>query len=481
MIEKDSFRIAIVKSITSVVGFFFSLVMHVIEELIESLKSEPTTPYQGALLPESELLSHWNTGWSIGSKKLDLNLSIQGLLCLGGTGTGKTSNVAITTLNRPGKASYVCLSPSGDIPQKTSGYLASIGHRIQHLRFEAPFHDQFNPLSRCENALDIRKAATMIYQATMGTNSKDSFWDAMGIELLSIIFTLVLSFEEENQNLCNANDVLNLMSTDPDKVDALVVGANIDKLYQDYMAFCTYEEKLRTNVIATCRPILAQFGQETLAMFTSGDTIDIQSYRKEPSVLFIEIPVADQAFYAGITSILFQQLFTKIFSSLPRKGDLPIFFLLEEFGILKKIPIMPTVLSNIRKYYCGCCLLLQEESMLYDIYGKIAASMIANCQSHLIFTNQPLSKAQEMSTLIGKHEVKDEHGVKKVQSVLTADSIRAMDPKYALLKCGHKRISKVRLRPYYKNLWLRHRAKMAPAELPIISMKMPPLLRDKAI
>ncbi|MEO0403255.1 MAG: type IV secretory system conjugative DNA transfer family protein, partial [Bacteroidota bacterium] len=80
------------------------------------------------------LLHRSNNGLVVdGYHKIPWDLSTKGLVVAAPTGAGKTTNFLIPQLLRLTGHSVICTDPSGEIQEKTQGYLRSIGYEIETL------------------------------------------------------------------------------------------------------------------------------------------------------------------------------------------------------------------------------------------------------------------------------------------------------------------------------------------------------------
>jgi len=222
-------------------------------------------------------------------------------------------------------------------------------------------------------------------------------------------------------------------------------------LFAEYKAFIAYDEKVVNGVIATAKAALQIFSDEAVAKVTSLDNIEMENFRKKPTVLFIQNSVADQKYYSVLTSLFFEQLFAFILGRFPKSNEQDIFLLIDEASSLN-LPTLPLAVANVRKHRAGTMLLVQDFSQLIHHYGKYDADAIkSNCFAKMYFTGQSLETSSELEKTLGRYEYEDEDGKKIVRALMTNDEIRTMKASRALLVCGNHPPVMARLRPYYKN------------------------------
>jgi len=206
-----------------------------------------------------------------------------------------------------------------------------------------------------------------------------------------------------------------------------------------------------TSISATALAALNIFEDEQVARVTSVDTLDMESFRSQKVVLYVQAPTIDMKYYAPLTSVLMEQMFGKMMSRIPDKKDENVFFLLDEAASLT-MPSLPITISNIRKYHAGLMLLYQDFNQVIQNFGKNDAETIrSNSFAKLYFTGQTLETARALETTLGKYNYDDENGIKRTRPLMTADEIRTMPIDKALLICGHHRPIITDMIPYYKN------------------------------
>jgi type IV secretory pathway TraG/TraD family ATPase VirD4 len=359
------------------------------------------------------------------------------------------------------RGSKIINDPSGELYMKSAGYLSQQGYEIKVLHFANPeISSGYNPLARAKSNSDIQKISTMLVETALGGKSKDPFWNTQATALLTMLISILKTQDKEYQNLFNVRQLLNRLGGSPESVDALFSEHANDVLFAEYKSLLSFDDKLLTSIIATCKASLNIFGDESVAKVTSTDTIDFMEFRNKPTVLFIQNSVADQKYYSVLTSLFFEQFFSFLLGRFPNDTEQDIFLLVDEASSLN-LPTLPLAVANVRKHRSGIMLLVQDFNQLVHHYGKNDADGIkSNCFAKMYFTGQSLETATELERILGKFEFKDKDNHKVVRSLMTNDEIRTMKMNRALLICGHHPPIKARLRPYYKNSALNRYSKL---------------------
>ena len=386
-----------------------------------------------------------------GTSNLSVKDSFQNALVIGGTGVGKSSVVLIPSLFSM-QGSFIVHDPSGELLAKSAGYLNQKGYEIKVLNFANPqYSSGYNPLIRANSQSEIQKVASMLVETSLG-KSKDQFWNTQATALLTMLISILKKQGSEFQDLCNVRQLLNRMGGNPESVDALFSEYADEILFAEYKSFVSYDDKVVSGVIATCKASLQIFNDDKVARITSFDNIDFMEFRNKPTALFIQNSVADQKYYSVLTSIFFEQFFSFLLGRFPNEGENDIFLLIDEASSLS-LPTLPLAVANVRKHRSGVMLLLQDFNQLVHNYGKYEADAIkSNCFAKMYFTGQSLETATELERLLGKCEVVDGEEKKHVRPLMTIDEIRMMDINRALLICGHHPPIKIKLVPYYKRI-----------------------------
>ena len=403
-------------------------------------------------ISEREILSGFNKGFCLtGKRNLSVKDSYQNALVVGGTGVGKSSLVLIPSLYTM-QSSFVVHDPSGELFEKTSGYLASCGYVVKVLNFSKPqFSCGYNPLARANSSSEIQKVSSMLIENALG-RGKDPFWNTQAVALLAMLITILKKQDVEYQNLFNVRHLLNQLGANPKSVDTLFSKYADDTLFAEYKSFIAYDDKVISGVIATCKAAVQIFNDDAVARVTAFDSINFSDFRNKPVALFIQNSIADQKYFRVLTSIFFEQFFSYLLSRFPLKNEKDVFLLVDEAPSLN-LPTLPLAVANVRKHRSGIMLLLQDFAQIIHHYGRFDADAIkSNCFAKLYFTGQSLDTTKELESTLGKYEFLDNKGQKVVRSLMTSDEIRTIAKNKAILICGNLPPILTKLRPYYKRM-----------------------------
>ncbi len=442
------------------------MLVGIFEGIAASGKHKPG--FNARFISEREILSTKHTGFCVtGRRNLSNKQSYSGLYVQSPTGGGKTTTVILPSLYSM-TGSFIVHDPAGEIEKMSAGFLKEKGYEIKVLNFSRPdISCGFNPLTRANTSTEIQKTANMLVTASLGENAKDPFWNVSATSLLSNLISVIKTQPAEMQTPYALLQLLNLLSTAPKTVLHFFKTHANDAVWSDFSAFMHQEEKVRSSVIATCRAALQIFSDpEGVGKITAFDNLHMEDFRNKKCVLYIQNAISDQRFFAVLTSIFFEQFFSFILSRMPEQTEQDIYFLIDEASSLK-LPTLPLAMANIRKHRAGCAIIVQDFNQLLRNYGKQDAEAIrSNCYAKLYFGGSGQETTQSLESILGKTEVTDADGKKKVLPLMTADAIRTMQSDQAILLCGNLKPMLVKLNPFYNNSTYRRNAAMvAPTHL----------------
>ena len=429
------------------------------------------TPYE-----ESKFLNSFNKGLVLNGedKRLSLKDSFNHLAVIARTGGGKTSSYIIPNILKLAlnKNSMIVTDLSGELFEKTSGYLAKRGFKIYVLDPEDLKTTIFyNPLYYALTSLDIDEIAEiLIKSANPGQiKAEDKMWLEGAKTFLTILIKVLVATKDYRYiNLANLKHLINNFADDGSPLDELIFKYADTKTFNEWKGFVSGNLRTIQSFIVTANTALNAIGiNDNLALLTSKHNINFENFRKEKSILYIKIPAQKQEQYSFLLNLFYKQFFNSMMKKLPTKKDLPIFCLLDEFGNMS-IPNFSNTITTIRKYNVSISIVLQDFSQLEQKYGKSEAHTIINggITGKLFFSGADLQITNMLSQMIGDRYISkiDEfgeiHHVK--EPILSNADIRTMKDNEALLIYGNKLPLKIKIKPYYKQFLLNSYTKYPP-------------------
>ena len=233
-----------------------------------------------------------------GKRSLSLDYSFQHAIVLAPSGMGKTTRYILPNafyLPRHG-SSAVFTDPSGEIYEKTAGYLAASGYEIKVLDARRGFDSlQFNPLYRAGDYHELSEMAEIILDTGVG---EQSFWSQYAGQILTLFFE-ALKAKGQEINLKQILRLLHLMGTkEEEKVLRIFASDAVDKSVKEaFLSFCAKDEKVISGVTATALVALGKMADPDFARLSEQETLHFETLRQKKTVLYLIFPEEKVSYY----------------------------------------------------------------------------------------------------------------------------------------------------------------------------------------
>lgn len=401
--------------------------------------------------PHTDIFDSLNSGFCIdGINCISKKQSRENMLLIGATGAGKSSVVILNSCVRMKNSSLVIHDPSSELHGYLSGWLQSQGYKVYVIKFSEPHNSHsYNPMDYVFSQADCQKLAAQLVRTVLQSKG-EPFWGLQATSLIAILIGILLTQEKKYRNFQNVYHLLaNFQGT---KLDGLFSKYASDSLFAEYKSFRAYDQKLLSNITATCKAALQIFANDNVAKATATSTIDFAQLRKQKSVVFIQNQTSESHYYSGLISVLFEQLMDTLLAKLPDESDLDLYLILDEVATICPLPSLPLFLTNGRKYRVGTLHCWQNQQIITHAFGSYLADSIINNSFVKLFLGGGISltTAQELEQMLGKTEVANSDGQKMVKSLMFCDEIRQMPNTEAIAICGAHKPYKLHLTPFYK-------------------------------
>ena len=278
--------------------------------------------------------------------------------------------------------------------------------------------------------------------------------------LLALMFYLKYEAPPEEQNfpmvmeLLRAGEVSEEDEGDLSPLDELF--NRLEMEHPDHIALKYYRNyrsgsaKTLKSIQITLAARLEKFNLESLAGLTATAELDLPSLGEKKVALFALIPDNDTSFNF-LVSILYTQLFQQLFYLADHKygGSLPVHvhFLMDEFSNVSLPNDFDKILSVMRSRGVSVSIILQNLAQLKTLFEKQWESIVGNCDEFLYLGGNEQSTHKYVSELLGKATIDtNTYGKTSGQNgnystnyqfsgreLLTADEVRMLDNRYALL------------------------------------------------
>ena len=401
------FGLTIVYAIFFVIGFIRTMPKHQYDDIEHGSSdwSEHGEQYQilsnkkGIILAENNYLPVDKRG----------NVNV---LVVGGSGSGKSASYSIPNAYQM-LGSYVFTDPKGELYDRTAGYLKQNGYKIKVLNLVHPqYSDGYNPLMHISSEIDVDIIANTIVkgQKTDGGGS-DPFWDDSAEMLLkALIYYLIATRPEEEQNLASCAELVRAANTNG--------GSNLltelmSSLPYDHPARMNYKsieiapEKTYSSILSTLQSKLGKFDSKEIAELTSTDTIDFEEIGSQKTAVYV-ISSDTHTAYDFLLTIFFSQMIQQLYDFADNNGGalkVPTYFILDEFANIGKIPDFDKKISTSRSRKLSFSVILQNLDQLEAVYDKSYETIIGNCDTHVFLGSNSQKTVEYFSKALGEKTI----------------------------------------------------------------------------
>lgn len=450
--------------------------------------------YKGALGNPRRVLKHRHrkgNGIRLGNRFISMDQSLKGgALLIGKTGSGKSTKVFLVNLlcaPQMHPTSFVCLDLTKELRQKSGGFLSrEAGYGEDVVNFsEADLSSViWNPIEKLKES-GIGRFAGEFVAIFSNDNPSDPIWNNMSTTLISILVHLLKLIEDalgtnRYTNLYNVRYLTTLIQGEPNKVNALIAKYATEILFSDYKAFISNDSKFLNSVLSSVLSVLVLWTDENVIRTTSSTSINMESYRSEQRVLWVQGSIMAQKHLTGLNSLFLKEWFTHIVEAgIPEKDSNVIAFLADEMSAVRTSDknFIPFITSQIRKFNSYGIWGYQSFSQCEELYGKQGASTLkANTGTVLYLGKQDLETATQISRSLGRYSFEKDNKT-ATREVLTAEEAMYAGAKEGgILLCGNERpIVLKRIRAYYEDRKLRKKSEIPVGDISTHN-PMPPLL-----
>ena len=390
---------------------------------------------------------------------------------LDGSGSGKSASYSIPNAYQM-LGSYVFTDPKGELYDKTAGYLKQNGYEIKVLNLVNPNNsDGYNPLSHISSELDVDVIANTIVKGQKSEGgSSDPYWDDMAEMLLkALIYYLIAARPEEEQNLASCAEMVRAANSNG---GSNLLTELINQLPYDHPARMYYKsieiapEKTYGSILSSLQSKLGKFDSKEIAEVTSTDTIKFSDIGSKKTAVYV-ISSDTHTAYDFLLTIFFAQMIQQLYNYADENGGklkIPVFFILDEFANIGKIPDFDKKISTSRSRGISFSVILQNLDQLEAVYEKSHETIMGNCDTHVFLGSNSFKTVEYFSKALGEKTIKrdsrsinrDKDGKKSGSSdsdqilgraLMTPDELRRMDNDLCIIY--EKGLKPVKARKYY--------------------------------
>lgn len=430
---------------------------------------------------QRRLLSRKHSGLVLnGRDRLTEARSFQHLAVVAPTGAGKTTRVVVPNLLQL-SSSCVVTDPSGEVFERTSGYLMSRGFEVKVLNLGNVRQSLcFNPLHRAITHSEIRKAVGILVDSAFPSDrGESSFWNDGAKSILGVLARCLQAEAREFRNLANLRYLLNCFGSDGRLIEDFVSRAADEATFREYKAFLAQDDRVMQGMLSTARTALDPISDPDLAMVTGSESLNFESLRSRKTIIYVIVPEHEIRYYSFVLSLLYSQLFSFCMSA-PTEDQEPILFMLDEFAHAR-VPQFSTLITTLRKRRVSCTVILQDVEQLTAVYGRADAATILNgCTSRIFLPGLSLQSCRDLELVLGNSTVRvKETGLHAMgadpatyrdremgRPLLTASEIRQLPDDQAILIHANRAPALLKMTPFYRDRELLKRSQLRAANLP---------------
>jgi type IV secretion system protein VirD4 len=323
------------------------------------------------------------------------------VLVVGGTGTGKSSCIAIPTI-RNWQGAVFAIDIKNELYENTREHREGVKTFAPKSK-ESCGYDPFVFLKESANpAQEARAIAESIIPLPHDT--REPFW----IESAQLLLTgAILHYYSLN---CTFIETLyNIQSHSPQALIKVVASSPNQKAALCVNSFIDMEGKVLASVST-------EISRRIAALITDDEIIAALSPEKDREIIspmdlekghdiYIRIPEDLLRQWKNLLTLMVNQFIT-FFERRPESPyNRPILFLLDEFPRLGKIPAITDALATLRSKKITACIIIQSLAQLKMIYGHDAQEVIADtCAYKAVLGATDANTQKYFSDLVGTYE-----------------------------------------------------------------------------
>lgn len=337
--------------------------------------------------------------FSTDERKTHINNNI---CIVGVTGGGKTLNLVQPRLLYNRNTNLVISDPKRELVGKYRYFYERAGFKVLELNISNPDLADvcFDPMQYVDCHKDVNVLSRAIVDLTpqRPNSSADSYWENSSCNVVKFAIYYKLAFDG-NSTLVDVVDFIDSLNIDERNT---LMSTNVDDTVEEvkkkdpnhpmiapYNSFKTAPIRTAGSIFTTIKTTLSNvFSENIKRVIKEKDTIDLDKFTKEKSILFITADGSDEyedAFINLIFDMLMQQL-TKIADRYPNQRlPIPVHFIFDDFAAGTKISSFPHQISKFRSKNMSSTIVLQSETQLDGMYGEADAKTIINNNDTLIY------------------------------------------------------------------------------------------------
>ncbi len=345
-------------------------------------------------------------------------------ICISGTtGSGKTQLLCSTFEKvRSRNESAVVYDPTGEFVR---AFYREGDTIMSPIDGRSP---AWSPLAEIRHPSDALRLAKSIIQSPV-RSSADPYWPLAGQHTLAAL--LLHLMQRPDRSISSLLKILSESS--PADIAELLKGTPIGAIFAGSQ---DHENKLARSVLGTLLPYIEclQFlpaGTDTKETFAIRDWVEKIDQTSGPKPwLFITSRADSHEATKPLISCWLDCIAASLMS-LPPNRKRRLFFVIDELPSLQRLPSVPRLLAEGRKFGAACVLAMQGIPQLRAVYGADEAeAMVGLCNTHVVFRTNSPDTAQWASRLLGEREIEEAKEAMTYSANSVRDGVHLSDNRY---------------------------------------------------
>lgn len=320
--------------------------------------------------------------------QLKEKLNYEGVCVVGPNGSGKTTGVFFPNLlTNDIRGSIIVTDPKGELYDDTSLFQRDICKRkVYRLDLSNPdYSHKYNLLENCKNSQEVLQLASSILangslsvELQTGKKAGGVEWVQMAEPLLAATLFYCKELKPPYNTIEFAMQLIITLKSD--QLGLLFEqNFNLDAITQ-FNIFKTVGGADRTegSIKVTLATNMKIFTDRFINKICSKTTIDIESFRTVPSILYITYPERKSPYFAPFIAPFFSQVIDHLLDNFKNNKTLPITMMFDEFGNIGMLNNMSINAATVRSRDMSLLVCLQSISQLHQVYGRDNANNILN-------------------------------------------------------------------------------------------------------
>ncbi|MDO5082536.1 MAG: type IV secretory system conjugative DNA transfer family protein [Arachnia propionica] len=350
------------------------------------------------------------------------------IMCIGGSGTGKSRFFVMPNLVRDG-GSVLVTDPKGELLATCRKELEASGHRIAVLNLlDFNKSDGFNPLAYLRPGHEPEDIALLAKTIIANTDppqkpTGEPFWERAEEGLMNALISMVVAtYPPERQHLGEVMDLLGQMTPDTgdhSPVGALFAAARdlpaeerselLGYAVAQFQVFRQSVDKTASGILVTTGARLAPLHIPGIRRLVTRDTISLDRVGLEKTAVFAVISDSNKQF-AWLSAMLFSTFFQRnVWIADQQPGGMlpvPVTCWLDEFANIGRIPDVDVTMATVRSRGISVIPVVQALNQGKTLYKDAWTTIMANCDTVLFLGSQDQETRKWMAEALGKQTIR---------------------------------------------------------------------------